>query len=136
MTIYEYLTIKKVEWDSQGGTSVNLFYRFLTKDLEVLERKNITIGQITLDRKRILLFVDNKPVSITKREYNLLQYLMMNKGRVVKREEALNNVWGSNNFYNSRVLDVTVGYLRGKIGNGFIKTVRGFGYIINDKVSR
>lgn len=77
-----------------------------------------------------------KELSLTPQEYKLLQYMMMNKGRVLTRDMILNRIWLYSPDIETRVVDVYVGYVRKKVDTGFskklIQSVRGFGYVIKE----
>lgn len=76
-------------------------------------------------------------VSLTKREFDLLEYLIRNRGIVLTREQILGRVWGPDYEGEANVVDVYIRYLRSKIDEPFepklIHTVRGFGYVLEDK---
>ncbi len=76
-------------------------------------------------------------ISLTKREYDLLNILMTNMNRVMTREELLSNVWKYDEAVETNVVDVYIRYLRGKIDipgkKSYIQTVRGMGYVIREK---
>lgn len=76
-------------------------------------------------------------ISLTKREYDLLNILMTNMNRVMTREELLSNVWKYDEAVETNVVDVYIHYLRGKIDipgkESYIQTVRGMGYVIREK---
>ncbi|AUC24502.1 DNA-binding response regulator [Streptococcus uberis] len=76
-------------------------------------------------------------ISLTKREYDLLNILMSNMNRVMTREELLSNVWKYDEAVETNVVDVYIRYLRGKIDmpgrESYIQTVRGMGYVIREK---
>ncbi|HER9669299.1 TPA: two-component system response regulator CovR [Streptococcus pyogenes] len=76
-------------------------------------------------------------ISLTKREYDLLNILMTNMNRVMTREELLSNVWKYDEAVETDVVDVYIRYLRGKIDipgkESYIQTVRGMGYVIREK---
>ncbi len=80
---------------------------------------------------------DNEEISLTKKEYELLEYLLRNKNVAITREQLLNNVWDYDYLGDTNVVDVYVRYLRQKIDDRFgihlISTVRGVGYIIKDE---
>ena len=80
---------------------------------------------------------DNEEVNLTKKEYELLEYLLKNKNIAITREQLLNNVWDYDYLGDTNVVDVYVRYLRQKIDDRFgirvISTVRGVGYIIRDE---
>lgn len=76
-------------------------------------------------------------ISLTKREYDLLNILMTNMNRVMTGEELLSNVWKYDEAVETNVVDVYIRYLRGKIDipgkESYIQTVRGMGYVIREK---
>ncbi len=76
-------------------------------------------------------------ISLTKREYDLLNILMTNMNRVMTREELLSNVWKYDEAVETNVVDVYIRYLRGKIDipgkESYIQIVRGMGYVIREK---
>lgn len=77
-----------------------------------------------------------KMIKLTPQEFKLLQYLMINKGRILTRDMILSRLWDSSPDIETRVVDVYIGYLRKKIDAGFKKkllhSVRGFGYMIKE----
>jgi len=81
--------------------------------------------------------VDDQPVDLTKREFDLLHYLLKNKGVVLSRDALLENVWDYEFDGGTNAVDVYVRFLRGKIDDVFgfklIHTVRGVGYVIKDE---
>jgi two-component system OmpR family response regulator len=93
-------------------------------------------GDLELDNETLEVRRANKVISLTQTEFQLLQYLLSNKGRVLTREMILNRVWAYSSDIESRVVDVYVGYLRKKIDSTYdkklIQSVRGFGYMIKD----
>lgn len=93
-------------------------------------------GDLELDNETLEVRRANKVISLTQTEFQLLQYLLSNKGRVLTREMILNRVWAYSSDIESRVVDVYVGYLRKKIDSSYdkklIQSVRGFGYMIKD----
>ena len=106
-----------------------------------LRRRNIVsraleIGKLRLDMDSYVVTFESRPIDITKKEFDLLAYLMENKNVVISREQALDIVWGYDFYGNTNVVDVYVRYLRSKIDDVFgiklIQTVRGAGYIIRD----
>lgn len=74
--------------------------------------------------------VDGKPVSLTPKEYDLLFYLVRNKGIALSREKLLEEVWGYDFFGDDRTVDTHIKMLRNSLGDyrKFIKTLRGMGY--------
>lgn len=92
---------------------------------------------LILDTGRRTLTFKGTPIDLTKREFDLLHYLLKNKGLVVSREALLENVWGFDFTGETNAVDVYVRFLRGKIDEVFniklIHTVRGVGYVIKDE---
>jgi DNA-binding response OmpR family regulator len=74
--------------------------------------------------------VDGQPVELTPREFELLHYLLINRGLALTRERLLEEVWGYSSFGDARTVDVHVGQLRKKLGpwGRVIQTVWGLGY--------
>jgi DNA-binding response OmpR family regulator len=110
-------------------------------------RKHKTSGpkadEGALSAKNLLLLpsryearVDGQPVELTKKEYDLLEYLVRNKNLVLDRERILQEVWGYEYMGDTNVVDVYVRYLRSKLdeqfGQKYIHTVRGVGYVVKD----
>lgn len=81
--------------------------------------------------------VNGEAVELTKREFDMLAYLLQNKGLVVSRDALLEHVWGYDFAGETNSVDVYIRYLRGKIDEAFgiklIHTVRGVGYVIRDE---
>lgn len=91
---------------------------------------------VVMDRDRHEVTRAGKPITLTAKEYALLEYLLLHRNKVHTRDELFNGVWGSDFLGDSNLIDVYVRYLRGKIDEGFdeklITTVRGVGYTIRD----
>ena len=94
----------------------------------------IRIGGILLDDDAHEVFVHEKKVELTLKEYQLLKLLMENKNKVLTRDTILERVWGYNFDGETRTADVHVRTLRSKLGQegNLIETVRGVGYRIGD----
>ena len=92
---------------------------------------------VSLDLKRHTVMVRETPLELTKREFDLLHYLLKNKGIVVTREMLLENVWDYDFDGGTNAVDVYIRFLRTKIDEAFdiklIHTVRGVGYVIKDE---
>ncbi len=96
----------------------------------------ITAGDLKLNLNSREVWVGSAPVDLTKKEFDLLAYLMQNKGLVMSRDQLLESVWGYDFVGETNAIDVYVRYLRAKIeepfGLKFIQTIRGVGYIIRE----
>ena len=92
---------------------------------------------VNLDLKRHTVTVLEAPIELTKREFDLLHYLLKNKDVVVTREMLLENVWEYDFDGGTNAVDVYIRFLRAKIDEAFdiklIHTVRGVGYVIKDE---
>lgn len=95
-----------------------------------LEPNLIEVGGIVLDESAHEVRVDNTPVELSVKEYELLSYFIMNKGVALSREKILNNVWNYDYYGDARTIDTHVKKLRSKLGSKgeYIKTMWGFGY--------
>ncbi|EHM21105.1 response regulator transcription factor [Mycobacteroides abscessus] len=97
----------------------------------------ITVGQITVDVSRRLVFANGERVELSKREFDLLVVLAENTGVVLSRTRLLELVWGYDFDVETNVADVFVSYLRRKLEAGgaarVIHTVRGVGYVMREE---
>ena len=100
------------------------------------DSKTLTLGNITIDKNTYQVFVDNKEVLLTHREFELLAYLIDNKGKVCTRNNIIEEVWNIHFEYDTGVIDVFMNALRRKLSlskeHDLIKTIRGVGYIANE----
>ncbi|MCT4661235.1 MAG: response regulator transcription factor [Tissierellales bacterium] len=91
---------------------------------------------LSLDDSRHIVTYNNSEIQLTKKEYDLLQYLMINKNMALSRDQILENVWGFDFVGQTNIVDVYIRYLRSKIDDVFhvklIETIRGVGYIMKD----
>ena len=96
--------------------------------------QELQCGGLVLDLARHEARRDNQSIELTAKEFQLLEYLMRNAGRVLTRTQILDHVWGYNFDSFSNVVDIYIHYLRNKIDRGFdepiLKTVRGVGYTL------
>ncbi|MBX6768483.1 MAG: winged helix-turn-helix transcriptional regulator, partial [Actinomadura rubrobrunea] len=89
-------------------------------------------GQVSLDPQGRTVSVGDRPVALTVTEFDLLEFLMSNPGRVFTREQLLDAAWGPNAGAGSRTVDVHIAQLRSKLGKDSpIRTVRGVGYVLD-----
>lgn len=94
------------------------------------EEECLTIGGITVDKAAHQVKIDEKPVELSVKEFELLTYFIMNRGVALSREKILNNVWNYDYFGDARTIDTHVKKLRNKMGEKgeYIKTIWGMGY--------
>ncbi|MGO5064915.1 MULTISPECIES: response regulator transcription factor [unclassified Clostridium] len=97
-----------------------------------LEEKEsiLSFEEITIDPSYYKTLVNNKEVELTYKEFQILEILISNIGRVFSRETLLNQIWGYDYFGDSRVIDTHIKNLRQKLNVDYIKTIRGVGYKI------
>jgi DNA-binding response OmpR family regulator len=96
----------------------------------------LTLGNVSIDLQKHIVTVNDMEVSLTQREFELLAYLVKNKGKVCTRTEIIQDVWDIHFEYDTGVIDVFMNAIRKKLNlkveEDYIKTVRGVGYIAND----
>ncbi|MGA9531113.1 MAG: response regulator transcription factor [Anaerolineales bacterium] len=92
----------------------------------------LRVDDLELDTVRHTVRRGHTPITLTPREFGLLEFLMVNAGQVLSRTQMIEHVWDVHFAGDTNVVDVYIGYLRKKIDQGFeralIETVRGFGY--------
>ena len=108
----------------------------LLRRLKSTSSENVLkVGSITINRDEYLITKDNLNIFLPKKEFELLALLTSKPGKVFKREDILNNVWGSEVIVGGRTIDVHIRKLREKIGDGYFQTVKGVGYkFVSDEV--
>ena len=96
----------------------------------VKKEELLEVGGIVIDEAAHSVTVDGKPIELSFKEYELLQYFVENKGIALSREKILNNVWNYDYFGDARTIDTHVKKLRAKLMDkgDYIKTVWGMGY--------
>ena len=102
-----------------------------TNEVDVLN-----LGKIKIIQSKHQVFSENNEISLTQREYELLIYLIKNKGKVCTRNQIIEDVWDIHFEYDTGVIDVFMNAIRKKLNlskeDESIKTIRGVGYIAND----
>ena len=106
------------------------------KDSEELPKNILELGDLVLDLSDHSVIRGKEPIALTKREYDLLEYLIKNKGIVLTRDQILENVWGFDYVGETNSVDVYIRYLRNKVDEKhkkkLIHTVRGVGYLVRE----
>ncbi len=104
---------------------------------QIMQNSTLKFKSLVLDVNQYVCHVNNTPVELTKKEFDLLHMLLKNKNQVLSREILLEKIWGYEFDGTTNAVDVYVRYLRAKIEDPFdekfIHTVRGVGYIIKDE---
>jgi len=101
-----------------------------------LSNKKITLGKFEFDPGNQLLVLDNATQRLTERETKVLHLLCINKGNITRREELLENIWGENDYFAGRSLDVFIAKLRKYLKpdpNVTIENVPRVGFLLNVK---
>ena len=111
------LLISKVE---------SLLRRLKSDDAEA-KRKEIQI-----DREKFLVESKGEKIILPKKEFELLELLASKPGKVFTRDQILNIVWGDQTIVGARTIDVHIRKLREKLGNSYIRTIKGVGYTFNE----
>lgn len=88
----------------------------------------VDMGGIKIDRERYLIIKDGVEITLPKKEFELLALLASKPGKVFTRDVILDKVWGGDVVVGDRTIDVHIRKLREKLGEDFIKTVKGIGY--------
>jgi DNA-binding response OmpR family regulator len=100
------------------------------------ETELLMLGTIKIDLLKHVVFKQDIEIPLTQREFELLTYLIKNKGKVCTRNQILKDVWEINFEYDTGVIDVFMNAIRKKLNlkieEDYIKTIRGIGYIAND----
>ncbi len=93
----------------------------------------LVIGNLILDRGTRLIYIDDKPITLTPKQFNILEMLIQNKDSAVSREDFMNELW-ANQIVKLRNVDSQVNYLRNRLEGfcGEIHAITGFGYRIVD----
>ena len=98
----------------------------INKKVDVLKYKNISLNIENYD-----VFVDNKKVALTYREFEILKLLLENQGKVFTRDNILNSIWNYDYFGDDKIVNTHIKNIRKKLGYDYIETVRGVGYRID-----
>lgn len=98
------------------------------KEVEGSVTENLTLGNIVINREEYKIIIDDKEISLPRKEFELFYLLASKPGKVFKREEILDKVWGNEVIVGGRTIDVHIRKLREKIGEDLFKTIKGVGY--------
>ena len=105
---------------------INALFRKESKLLKQTDK--IEIRELVIDRSSFTVKVDERPVTLPKKEFELLFFLAQSPNKVFSRDELLHQIWGSDVYVLARTVDVHIRKVREKIGEGYISTVKGVGY--------
>jgi two-component system alkaline phosphatase synthesis response regulator PhoP len=110
--------------------------RVLVSRIKALLRRQGSIGDeeivemngFIIDREKYLIKKDNLSINLPKKEFELISLLASRPGKVFTREDILKNVWGDDVVVGDRTIDVHIRKLREKLGDSYIRTIKGVGY--------
>lgn len=106
-------------------SKVNSFFRRLKNEGT---SKIIELGELRIEPEAYMVYLKDQPISLAKKEFELLNYLASKPGRVFLRNEILNKIWGNEVIVGDRTIDVHIRKIRQKLGMDCITTVKGVGY--------
>jgi DNA-binding response OmpR family regulator len=146
--LFVMLTAKTSEFDAiEGlGSGADLYLKKPVSNRELIaqikamfghfkeDKKDVgdtlSFGDIKMDLKQYQVVIQEKPIEVTKMEFDLLKFFILNKEQALSRDTILNSIWGFNYDGTTRIVDVHVYNLKKKIENSscYFKPVRGVGY--------
>lgn len=102
----------------------------MLKQVKDVNTNILSEGKIHFDKHRHEVLVNDKNIELNNKEYQLLEYFILNKNLVLTREQILNSIWGFDYYGDVRTIDSHIKMLRKKLGvcSNYIKTIRGTGY--------
>ncbi|MFD1614487.1 response regulator transcription factor [Gelatiniphilus marinus] len=143
-TIITFLTARGEDYSQVAGFDAGaddfitkpIKPKVLTSKVKALLRRfkedqksnKVKIGHLVIDRDAYKIILKGKEIVLPRKEFELLSLLTSKPGKVFKREEILDKVWGNEVVVGGRTIDVHIRKLREKIGNNCFKTVKGVGY--------
>lgn len=145
--IIAFLTARSEDYSQIAGFEVGgddyitkpIRPRVLVSRIEaLLRRKTVNFrkagkeNDLYLDRERFTLIYKGDEVQLPKKEFELLELLISKPGKVFNRDEIMSNVWGNETIVGERTIDVHIRKLREKIGDDYIRTIKGVGYTYNE----
>ena len=85
-----------------------------------------------MNRERFLVLLEGQEVQLPKKEFELIELLASRPGKVFTREQILGTVWGDETIVGERTIDVHIRKLREKLGESYIRTIKGVGYTFSE----
>jgi two-component system, OmpR family, alkaline phosphatase synthesis response regulator PhoP len=101
---------------------------FRRKKEDKKDKSIIKIGDLSINKSSYTVMKNDIPITLPKKEFELLYFLAENPNKVHTRDELLQNIWGSDVYVLARTVDVHIRKVREKIGEGYISTLKGVGY--------
>lgn len=97
------------------------------------EQQEIRTASITVDRERFLVTMNGSVIQLPKKEFELIELLASKPGKVFTRDQILTKVWGDETIVGERTIDVHIRKLREKLGESYIRTIKGVGYTYSEQ---
>lgn len=107
---------------------IKALIRRLDRSEEEADASVIEVGDLLIDKEKVSVIRGKETIELAKKEFELLYLLVSKPGKVFSREEIFNKVWGTDVIVGNRTIDVHIRKLREKIGDHYIKTIKGIGY--------
>jgi two-component system alkaline phosphatase synthesis response regulator PhoP len=92
------------------------------------EDKIIKVADLIIDKEKVLVYRNDESIVLPKKEFELLGLLVSKPGKVFSRDEIFSKIWGTDVIVGNRTIDVHIRKLREKIGDDYIRTIKGIGY--------
>ena len=147
-TVIAFLTARNEDYSQIAGFEVGgddyitkpIRPRVLTSRIGALLRRSgsfkdpaeqdqvIKVADLTIDKEKILVYREDESISLAKKEFELLCLLVSKPGKVFTRDEIFSKIWGTDVIVGNRTIDVHIRKLREKIGDAYIRTIKGIGY--------
>jgi len=99
-----------------------------TNKINNVSSMKLNFKGLIIDKEEYTVKIKGEKLILPRKEFELLFMLSSNNGKVIKREEIMNQIWGEDVIVGDRTIDVHIRKLRKKIGSNFIKTIKGIGY--------
>lgn len=97
-----------------------------------VEQKSISSGALIVNREKFFVELNGEKLTLPKKEFELLEMLANNPGKVYTRDQIMSQVWGDETIVGERTIDVHIRKLREKLGNDYIRTIKGVGYTFRE----
>lgn len=91
-------------------------------------RMIVKVADLVIDKEKVLVYKNDDAITLAKKEFELLCLLASKPGKVFSRDEIFNKVWGTDVIVGNRTIDVHIRKVREKIGDDYIRTIKGIGY--------
>jgi two-component system alkaline phosphatase synthesis response regulator PhoP len=85
-------------------------------------------SSLIINKENYTVYKDQKEILLPRKEFEILAYMSEKPNRLYSRDEIYNHIWGNETFVGDRTLDVYIRKIRSKIGDEYIRTVKGLGY--------